>query len=251
MLLEVQGLSKRFGGLLANDHVDLVVRAGEIIGLIGPNGAGKTTLFSCIAGTERPSSGQVVFDGQDLTGLSLEAICARGLARTFQVVRTFRDMTVLENTIVGALLRARDAAAARRLALEVLEFCGLLERRDVAGSALTIADRKRLEIARALATGPKLLLLDEAMAGLNPRERQAAVDLVRRIHAAGTTLLMVEHVMEIVMPISDRVVVLNSGRKIAEGRPEQVARDERVVAAYLGERYRYRGQVDEQRAAVE
>ena len=251
MLLEVRGLSKRFGGLRANDHVDLVVRAGEIVGLIGPNGAGKTTLFSCIAGTERPSAGQVVFDGQDVTGLPPEAICARGLARTFQVVRTFRDMTVLDNVIVGALLRARDATAARQAALDVLEFCGLLHRRDVRGATLTITDRKRLEIARALATRPKLLLLDEVMAGLNPREQQEAVDLVRRIHATGATILMVEHVMEIVMSISDRVVVLNSGRKIADGPPAQIARDEAVVAAYLGERYRYRGLASAPRAPAE
>jgi branched-chain amino acid transport system ATP-binding protein len=241
MLLEVLGLSKRFGGLLANDQVDLAVRAGEIVGLIGPNGAGKTTLFSCIAGTERPSAGRVLFDGQDVTGLPPEAICARGLARTFQVVRTFRDMTVLDNVIVGALLRARGAAAARRAALDVLEFCGLLHRRDLPGSALTIADRKRVEIARALATQPKLLLLDETMAGLTPRERQEAVDLVRRIRATGTAVLMVEHVMEVVMPISDRVAVLDAGKKIADGPPAQVAHDEAVVAAYLGERYRALG----------
>ncbi len=245
MLLEVRELSKRFGGLLANDRIDLTVETGEIVGLIGPNGAGKTTLFSCIAGTEQPSAGEVVFDGQDVTGLPPETICARGLARTFQVVRTFGEMTVLDNVIVGALLRARGTTAARHVALEALEFCGLFDRRKVRGAALTIADRKRLEIARALATRPKLLLLDEAMAGLNPRERQEAVDLVRRIHATGTTILMVEHVMEIVMPISDRVVVLNSGQKIADGPPAQVARDQVVVAAYLGERYRYRGEAEQ------
>jgi branched-chain amino acid transport system ATP-binding protein len=240
-LLEVRDLTKRFGGLLANDSISLRVGQGEIIGLIGPNGAGKTTLFSCISGTERATSGQVLFESRNLVGMDPEDICKLGLARTFQVVRTFRDMSVLDNVIAGALLRAPNVRTARQRALEVLEFCDLAHRRQAMGSSLTIADRKRLEIARALATGPKLLLLDEAMAGLNPRERREAVDLVRRIHAAGTSILLVEHVMEVIMPISDRVVVLNYGKKLVEDIPERVARHEDVIKAYLGDRYRATG----------
>jgi branched-chain amino acid transport system ATP-binding protein len=237
-LLEVHELTKRFGGLVANDRVSLHVDEGEIVGLIGPNGAGKTTLFSCISGTERATSGQVLFEGRDVVGRSPEEICRRGIARTFQIVRTFREMTVLDNVMVGSLLRAPDTRRARAEALEVLDFTGLTAKRDTLGAGLTIAERKRVELARALATGPKLLMLDEAMAGLNPRERHEAVDLVRRAHARGVTILMVEHVMEVIMPISDRVVVLTSGRKLLEDRPEVVARDEAVIKAYLGERYR-------------
>lgn len=237
-LLDVRGLTRRFGGLLANDAIDLAVQQGEIVGLIGPNGAGKSTLFNCIAGADRPNAGQVLFDGHDVTGLAPEALCGLGIARTFQTVRTFRDMTVLDNAVVGALARARGVRAARATALEMLDFCGLAHKRDALGGHLTIADRKRLEIARALGTGPRLLLLDEAMAGLHPGERQGAVELVRRIHDLGVTVLLVEHVMEILMPISDRVCVLNSGRKIAEGAPDTVARMDEVIKAYLGERYR-------------
>lgn len=237
-LLEVHGLTKRYGGLLANDGVSLAIKPGEIVGLIGPNGAGKTTFFNCISGTERPTAGRIIFDGQEITGLPPEAVCRRGLARTFQIVRTFRDMTVLDNVIAGALLRAPNVRAARTAALEVLEFCGLSHRRDALGASLTIADRKRLEIARALATRPKLLLLDEAMAGLNPRERREAVELIRRLHASGLTILLVEHVMEVLMPISQRVVVLSNGRKLIEDVPERVAHNEEVIRVYLGERYR-------------
>ena len=237
-LLEVRDLTKRFGGLVANDRVSLQVDEGEIVGLIGPNGAGKTTLFNCIAGTDRPTSGQVLFEDEDLVGRAPEAICRRGIARTFQIVRTFRDMTVLENVMVGALLRAGDTREARAAALEVLEMTGLAPKRSVLGAGLTIADRKRVELARALATRPRLLMLDEVMAGLNPRERQQAVDLVRMAHRQGISILMVEHVMEVIMPISDRVVVLTSGRKLLEDRPEAVARNEEVIKAYLGERYR-------------
>jgi branched-chain amino acid transport system ATP-binding protein len=240
-LLEIRELTKRYGGLLANDSVSLTVNQGEIVGLIGPNGAGKTTLFNCISGTERATSGQALLEGRNLVGMDPEDICKLGLARTFQVVRTFRDMSVLDNVVAGALLRAADVRTALQAAGEVIDFCGLAERRNALGVGLTIADRKRLEIARALATRPKLLLLDEAMAGLNPRERREAVDLVRRINDAGTTVLLVEHVMEVIMPISDRVVVLNYGKKLIEDLPERVARNEEVIRAYLGDRYRAAG----------
>ncbi len=237
-LLEVRDLTMRFGGLVANDSVSLHVDADEIVGLIGPNGAGKTTLFSCISGTLRATNGQVLLDGRDVVGQTPEEICRRGIARTFQIVRTFREMTVLENVMVGALLRASGTSQARVDAEEVLELTGLAHKRHVLGAGLTIAERKRVELARALATRPKLLMLDEVMAGLNPRERQDAIDLVRAAHARGIAILMVEHVMEVIMPISDRVVVLTNGRKLLEGRPEAVSRNEEVIKAYLGERYR-------------
>ncbi len=237
-LLEVRDLTMRFGGLVANDSVSLHVDADEIVGLIGPNGAGKTTLFSCISGTLRATNGQVLLEGQDVVGQTPEEICWRGIARTFQIVRTFREMTVLENVMVGALLRASGTSQARVDAEEVLELTGLAHKRHVLGAGLTIAERKRVELARALATRPKLLMLDEVMAGLNPRERQEAIDLVRTAHARGIAILMVEHVMEVIMPISDRVVVLTNGRKLLEGRPEAVSRNEEVIKAYLGERYR-------------
>ena len=237
-LLELDRVSKRFGGLDANRDVSFAVAEGEVVGLIGPNGAGKTTLFNCVSGFFPPTRGRVRFAGRDITGWPIERVTHAGLARTFQVVRTFPDMTARENVMVGAFARTNGAAAARARADELLAFTGLAARADVLGANLTIADKKRLELTRALATGPRLLMLDEAMAGLNPSERAQAVGLVRAIRDRGITILLVEHVMEVVMPISDRVVVLDSGVKIAEGPPAAIARDPAVVAAYLGEKYR-------------
>ena len=236
-LLEVVDVTKRFGGLVANDAVSLSVGDGEIVGLIGPNGAGKTTLFNCIAGVYNPDGGRILFDGRDITRHTPEQVCKEGIARTFQIVRVFKGMTVLDNVMVGSYLRAGSNAEARKRAMEVLSFTGLLPKKDMLASALTIADKKRLELARALATRPKLLMLDEAMAGLNPAECQEAVDLVRTINGQGVTILMVEHVMEIIMPISQRIVVLDYGRKIDEDVPERVSRNPEVIKAYLGEKY--------------
>jgi len=233
-LLEVSNLTKRFGGLVANDRITLEINEGEIVGLIGPNGAGKTTLFNCIAGYYRPDEGSVRF----MAGLPPEKVCKEGIARTFQLVKIFKDMTVLENVMVGALCRARDVAEAREEAMRVLEFVGEADKKDVPAGSLTIAHKKRIELARALATKPKLLMLDEAMAGLNPAEISEAVDLVRRIRDRGITVFLVEHVMSAIMPISDRIIVLDYGRKIAEGLPEEIATNEEVIKAYLGERYR-------------
>jgi branched-chain amino acid transport system ATP-binding protein len=236
-LLHLESSTKSFGGLLANREVSLTIDAGEIVGLIGPNGAGKTTLFNCISGYMHPDAGRIVFDGHDITQMRPERICRAGVARTWQVVRAFGRMTALENIVCGALQRTNRIAEARARARELLEFTGLHGRGDMPAATLTLADKKRLEIARALATRPRLLLLDEAMSGLTPTETAAAVTLVRRIHEdMAVTICVVEHVMEVVMPLSHRVVVLDYGVKIADGAPDVVVRDEQVIRAYLGER---------------
>ena len=238
-LLQVEACTKRFGGLVANRDVSLAIEPREIVGLIGPNGAGKTTLFNCISGALHPDEGRIVLNGADISRARPERVCHLGIARTWQVVRSFGRMTVLENVICGALQRTNRTGLARARALELLHFTGLAGKEDVLAAALTLADKKRLEITRAVATGPKLLLLDEAMSGLTPIETTAAVELVRRIHTElGLAICVVEHVMEVVMPLSHRVIVLDHGEKIAEGRPETVVRDEQVIRAYLGDRYR-------------
>jgi branched-chain amino acid transport system ATP-binding protein len=234
-LLEVRGLCKRFGGLSANEDVSFSVGRGEIIGLIGPNGAGKTTLFNCIAGYYSPSAGTIEFAGEGLLHLTPEGAAKRGIARTFQIVRSFASLTACENVMVGAMIHDKGVVAARKIALETLEFVGLRERAASIAGSMTIAEQRRLEIARALATHPKLLLLDEVMAGLNPSEVREAVELVRHIRNRDIACVIVEHVMEAIMPIAHRIVVLDAGRKIADGPPEAIARDPAVLAAYLGD----------------
>nr|GAJ33940.1 high-affinity branched-chain amino acid transport ATP-binding protein BraF [Bradyrhizobium sp. DOA9] len=236
-LLETRGVWQRFGGLVANSDVSISVGRGEIVGLIGPNGAGKSTLFNLIAGVLPPTQGSILFDGEDVTRMPAAVRCQRGIGRTFQVVKSFETMTVIDNVIVGALVRNTVMREARRKAHEVLEFTGLAARADVLASDLVPAEKRRLEVARALATEPKLLLLDEVLTGLTPTEAQTGVALVRKVRDAGITVLMVEHVMEIVMPLVDRAIVLDLGKVLVEGKPTEVVRDPKVIKAYLGDRH--------------
>jgi len=229
-LLEARGLSRSFGGLQAVAGLDLTVGRGEMLGLIGPNGAGKTTVFNLLAGFLVPDAGEILLDGRSIVGLAPHAICRLGLARTFQIVRPFRRMTVLENVRVGALARHPRASEALARARDVVAKVGL-------GPRERVPDRKRLELARALATGPALLLLDEVMAGLNPTEIETIIGLVRSIHESGVSILLIEHNMRAVMALSQRIVVLSFGERIAEGAPVDIANHPKVVEAYLGEEY--------------
>ena len=249
-MLAVEGLTKSFGGFTAVADVALTVEAGAIHAVIGPNGAGKTTLFNLITGVLAPSAGRLVFEGEDITGWRADRVTARGVARTFQNIRLFREMTVVENVMVGAHCRTSGgflAAIAQppwrlspgereaiRRADDLLELVGLAGKRDVAADELTLVEQRRLEIARALASGPRLLLLDEPAAGMTPPEIEEANRLIMRIRDRGVTVLLTEHHMSLVMQVSDRITVLNYGKKIAEGNPETVRRDPEVLAAYLG-----------------
>ena len=236
-LLEVVDVRKRFGGLQAVAGASLDVVPGEIVGLIGPNGAGKTTLFHLISGFLTPDAGDVRLDGATTRGLKPHQVCRLGLARTFQIVKPFQGLTVLENVRVGVLARTAAFAAATQKAREILALVGLEHRAEHAARGLTLADRKRLELARALATEPRLLLLDEVMAGLTPTETDRIIELCRAINVRGTAILLIEHVMRAVMALSRRIVVLNEGQVIATGPPDVIARAPQVVEAYLGEEY--------------
>jgi len=236
-MLTLERVTKRFGGLTAVREVSLEVRAGDLLGIIGPNGAGKTTLFNVIAGYYRPDEGRVVFDGHDVTGRPAHAISRLGLTRTFQIVKPFGNLSVRDNVMIGALTRLAGTREARAEAERVIGVCGLGPHADARARALPLGLRKRLEVARALATHPKLLLLDEVMAGLNPTELGGMIDLVRRLHADGLTLIVIEHVMAAMMRLAQRIVMLHHGERIAEGTPREIASDRRVIDAYLGEEF--------------
>jgi branched-chain amino acid transport system ATP-binding protein len=232
--LVIRGLSKRFGGLRAVQDVSFTVKENETVALIGPNGAGKTTSFNLITGFQRPDAGSVLAYGREIVGLKPHNVCAHGLARTFQVAKPFGAMTVLNNVMTGAFLRDKNTAAAREKAREAIEFVGLSAREQTAAKDLTTIDQRRLEMARALATEPRLLLLDEVMAGLNPAEIDQAVALVGKLSQRGLTIVIVEHVMRAIMAVARHIVVLDHGQKIAEGTPKEIVENPEVIRAYLG-----------------
>jgi len=236
-ILELIKVRKFFGGVKAVESFSLDVGEGEIVGLIGPNGAGKSTLFNCVAGVFPPTAGEILFQGEKVNRQKPWDLCRKGLARTFQIVKPFASRTVLYNVMVGAFATTDKRAEAEQRALEVLHDLHMEGKKDLRAGNLTIADRKRLEIAKALATRPKLLLLDEVMAGLRPTEVDEMVTIIKRLREGGMTIFVIEHIMRAIMALSDRIAVLHFGTKIAEGPPHEIAHDERVIKAYLGEEY--------------
>jgi len=242
-LLKVHNITKRFGGLVANNNISFNISKGQITGLIGPNGAGKTTLFNLITGTEiegysrLPDKGYVIFKGKKTTGLKPNNICKLGMVRTFQNSRCLESMTALENVLIGAFIRTSIISEARKKAIKYLDIVGLKDKRNIISSNLTVADKKKLEIARALATEPELLLLDEPMGGLTPLELKEEVDILKNLSKNGITIFLIEHVMEALMPIADYIIVLDSGEKIASGTPREIANNAKVIKAYMGVEY--------------
>jgi branched-chain amino acid transport system ATP-binding protein len=234
VILEVKDVTKKFGGLTANSDISIYLKEGEILGLIGANGAGKTTLFNMIAGAFHPTSGEIIFQGKHIEKMPAHDICKLGIGRTYQIVQPFSSLTVHENVMVGALLKNSNIAKASKKADEVLKQVGLWGKRDIQGKALSLPELKRMEVARALATDPKVLLLDEVMAGLNPTESANVINLIWKIRDSGITIIIIEHVMKAIMTLSDRIYVLNQGKLIAEGTPEEVAHNEEVQASYFG-----------------
>ena len=238
MVLKTEKVTKTFGDLLALDEVDVSLERGDILGMIGPNGSGKTTLFNVVSGVYRPVAGDIFFQEKPITGRTPHYICRKGIARTFQIAQPFSQMTLLENVLIGAMWgNGKSLSKGRDAAEEVLDLVGLGEKAHLVPDEVTTEDRRRLELARALATKPEILLLDEMMAGLTPTEVEEVLVLLRQIHASGVTIFMVEHIMQAVMSVCNRIIVLNYGKVIAEGTPEDVVKDEEVIRAYLGDRY--------------
>ena len=233
-ILEVSNVTKRFGGLAANEDVTFDVYEGEIVGIVGPNGAGKTTLYNAISGVSPATSGQVFFDGKEITQTPPHEICKMGIGRTFQIPLSIDELTVFDNTLVGAFCHTDNVSEARDKAFEILKFCGLDQVANMKAAQLNITQKKRLEICRALATNPKLLLLDETMAGLSSSGREEAIEFIYKINESGVTIVTIEHIMEVIMRISNRVVVLNSGRLFMTGTPAEVTSNEKVIEVYLG-----------------
>lgn len=236
-ILAVNDLTKHFGGLIAVSDLSFKLDEGEILGLIGPNGAGKTTVFNCLTGFLNPDQGEIIFDGKDVRGMRPHEICHLGLTRTFQIVKPFLTISVLDNVMVGALIREKSIPKAEQASLEILKVAGLGEMARLEAQGLPLPLRKRLELARALATKPKVLLLDEVMAGLNPAEVDEIIVLIREVSRSGVSILLIEHVMQGVMALSERVLVINYGRQIAQGTPDAVVKDQKVVEAYLGKEF--------------
>lgn len=235
LIIQVKEVVKQFGGLSAVNNVSFDVNQKEILGIIGPNGAGKTTLFNLISGSLPVTSGKVIFNGEDITNKKPYVICKKGIGRTYQVVKPFGGITVLENVMVGAFNKTKNTKQAKEYALEILKKVGLDQKKDQVGKSLTIADKKRLEVAKALATQPKLLLLDEVMAGLNPTEVKEILPVINSLRDSGITIVIIEHLMEVIMTLCDKIVVIHHGEKIAEGTPKEIANNEEVIKAYFGE----------------
>jgi branched-chain amino acid transport system ATP-binding protein len=234
-ILSVCNLTKSFGGLVAVEEISFDLKVGETLGIIGPNGAGKTTLFALLTGFLKPDRGEIIFEKQPLNGLKPHEISDRGLVRTFQIVQNFSELSALDNVMVGAFLRAKNSSQARREAQAVLERVGLQDKAGVPARKLTMLDQKRLEIAKVMATKPKVILADETMAGLTPVEVERAVQLIKTLRDEAITFILIEHVMQVVMSLSNRIIVIHHGSKIAEGSPQEIVKDKRVIDAYLGE----------------